>query len=363
MEVENSSVKPNIIYKKRSAWAAFFLTWLCTGLGHLYAGKPKRALFFFAITNTLFLILVLSPLLYHFNFILLFSILSLGMIFTVFVFYDAVRTAGSQSENYIMKRYNKWYLYLGIYIVTSLWISNVVIPIIQNNILQAYRNPSGSMKNTILVGDYILCDKNINSKQNKPQIEEVVIFNFPGMIDEVVPSEKIIYIKRIASVPGDTILIRNKAIYVNGKLLQNPETSISESSTMGLEYSNPRIFPAGSGWNEDNYGPLRIPKKGDVIEITANNYKQWKIFILRENHKIHLSIDSIVFIDDKPNSNYIVERNYYFVLGDNFNNSLDSRFFGFVPEENIIGKASYIYWSWDMDIPFSQLGRKISSIR
>jgi signal peptidase I len=70
-----------------------------------------------------------------------------------------------------------------------------------------------------------------------------------------------------------------------------------------------------------------------------------------------------VFIDGKENNQYTVERNYYFMMGDNRDNSLDSRFWGFVPRENIIGKALITFWSWDSNIPFSDFGRLVGSIR
>jgi signal peptidase I len=375
MEENNSSSENKIVYKKRSGWAAFFLTWLCTGLGHLYSGKPKRGLILFVIANLWAILLVISLICTPLSFsVQLGTILIIGAAFQIFIFYDAITIAIRQKETYVLKPYNKWYIYLGIYIITYIWIYEIFIPIVKSDIVEAYSTPTSSMENTLLIGDRIIVNKFIyglhtpfsNSyikKFNKPARNDPAVFVFPGFRDEVFPSDNVFYIKRIVCIPGDTLLIRRKAVYINGKFQKNPEGTKSNSKSLGLEISDPGIFPKGSGWNEDNYGPLRVPKKGDVIEITAKNYEQWKVFISREKHKINISNDSIVFIDDRPNSNYIVERDYYFVLGDNRNNSLDSRFWGFVPEENITGKASYIYWSWESDIPFSQFGRKINSIR
>jgi len=73
--------------------------------------------------------------------------------------------------------------------------------------------------------------------------------------------------------------------------------------------------------------------------------------------------DGKILIDDKETNQYTVQRNYYFAMGDNRDNSLDSRYWGFVPRENIVGKAWFIYWSWDSNINFADFFKLIKSIR
>jgi signal peptidase I len=96
-----------------------------------------------------------------------------------------------------------------------------------------------------------------------------------------------------------------------------------------------------------DYGPTFVPRQGDRIPLTVESVPAWKDFLEREQHRVEVSSDGKVLIDGKEQSEYPVQRNYYFMLGDNRGNSLDSRSWGFVPEDAIIGEALFVYWSWD----------------
>lgn len=249
--------------------------------------------------------------------------------------------------------------------------------------IEAYRIPTGSMEKTLLVGDFLLVNKFIygaTSPRNiplteirlpylrlpalrEPRMNDVVVFDFPGERDEIKPREIVSYIKRLIGEPGDTIKIINRIVYVNGKAMENPENSYFTSEVQGTNVVSSRLFPKGCGWNEDNYGPLRVPKKGDILKITPSNFEGWKIFIQREAHTLRLTSDNKVFIDEKETSDYVVERDYYFMMGDHRTNSSDSRFWGFVPRELIVGEAMLIYWSWEQDIPFADFWKLLSSVR
>jgi signal peptidase I len=185
----------------------------------------------------------------------------------------------------------------------AIFIALILALFIRTFVVQAFKIPSGSMKNTLLVGDHILVNKFIYGVRNpftrelwipvkKPERGDVVVFIYPQDREKD-------FIKRVVGVEGDTIQIINKNIYVNGKLFPNPE---------GIQHTDPDILPE-SLHPRDNMGPVTVPK-GKI-----------------------------------------------FVVGDNRDESYDSRFWGFVPVEDLKGEAFAIYWSWNSDKHWPRFGR------
>jgi signal peptidase I len=261
----------------------------------------------------------------------------------------------------------------------------IVAFIIKVFLFEAYRIPTGSMENTLLVGDFLLVTKftyGATTPRNipftdirvpfvklpgfkEPKLGDIIVFDFPGDRDEKISKEVLNYIKRCVGLPGDSLKVVNKVLYNNGVAFPNPPNSKFISPLQTANMSNPRIFPKGSGWNEDNYGPIRVPKEGDKIKIDSTNFESWRMFVIKEGRKIELRNDKKVYVDDKelPDGFYTVKRDYLFMMGDNRNNSLDSRFWGFMPKENVVGEAFLIYWSWDANIGFNEFFKLIGSIR
>jgi signal peptidase I len=228
-----------------------------------------------------------------------------------------------------------------------------------------YYIPSGSMKNTLLVGDRVFVNKigcyletpkyipftsveipHLHLKTGGVKKGDVVVFEYPGNRDEVIPREKDVnYVKRLVAVAGDELQIVDKNVYVNGKLQKYNDDVIYQNDLAPRGAVDDRIFPKSAPWNKDNYGPIRIPKAGDVIQLSTNNIDRWQTFIEREGHSVEL-VSGEIRIDGKPSTSYNVGRDYLFMMGDNRDNSEDSRFWGFVPVDNVIGTPFVVYASW-----------------
>lgn len=233
--------------------------------------------------------------------------------------------------------------------------------------IEAYRIPSSSMENTLLAGDFIIANKiifgitspleipilNIKipffefSGFRDPKRNEIILFKFPGNSDEIIPSENYNFIKRIVGLPGDTILIKKRDVFVNGIKQKFPVEAKNSSSLFRFEgQAVSKIFPKGKNWNEEFYGPIVVPQKGLTIKLSIYNFNEWENTINREfGSKAAVLKNNLIYIDNEIKSSYTFKKDYYFVLGDNRGNSFDSRFWGFVPRDLIIGNAIMIYFS------------------
>ena len=179
--------------------------------------------------------------------------------------------------------------------------------IIRSCVVQAFKIPSGSMEDTLVVGDHLLANKFIYGiklpftdarilKLRDPVRGDVIVFQYPEDRSKD-------FIKRVVGVPGDEIAVRNKQVFVNGVPYRNPHEVHKDAQLLTREQS-PR----------DNFGPVRVPAHS------------------------------------------------YFMMGDNRDRSYDSRFWGFITDSDIRGKAFIKYWSWDSDswrVRWERIGRLI----
>ncbi|MCE1188112.1 MAG: signal peptidase I [Ignavibacteria bacterium] len=266
--------------------------------------------------------------------------------------------------------------------VKSLLSAGIAALIIITFVVQNTRIPTGSMESTILVGDFVLVNKFIYGSSSpkyipltqikipwfslpavrEPKHADIVVFEFPGGPTEFEPAELgVPYVKRCIGLPGDTIQVINKVVFVNGKEFWIPPNIqyLPKDSLF-----RPQLFPLDKSWDEDNYGPYVVPKKNQVVHLTLENLIEWQMLIDREHGKRVVDVQNgVITIEGKPATTYTVKKDYFFMMGDNRNDSYDSRFWGPVSRDMIIGSAFVTLFSWDRNIPFSDPIALISSIR
>lgn len=180
---------------------------------------------------------------------------------------------------------------------------------------------------------------------------DVVVFNFPhpNNWDKVEMHILKYYIKRCVGLPGDTLTIVNGVYHVNnidyplGNI--DSQKRIEKRTEDSFDPNVLRSFPfdPALNWNIKNFGPLSIPKSGNQVAMNPTNYSLYKKLIeWEQNGKLEFKNDS-VYLNGKPITTYQFKKNYYFMAGDNGENSQDSRYWGMLPEEYIVGKA-WIIW-------------------
>lgn len=306
----------------------------------------------------------------------------------------------------------------------------IVVLIVRTLLFDLFRIPTPSMEENLLVGDYLFVSKlhygtrlpltlgipftsiylpGIKFPYTRlPGFAEVqrgdaIVFNYPPEDKPI--DRKMHYIKRVIGMPGETLAVRDKVVYINGEPLplgkgmqqawnvykEDARYRLSPARLRELDISTVQptrdptvvrvvatqeaieqvnawpwvkrvepfivpknagyssmMYPAGRGYTPDNYGPVHIPKKGETVTLTAQNWPVFEPVIVHdEGHEASMVSDNTFVIDGQQVSQYTFSQDYYFAMGDNRDNSQDSRFWGFVPMDHVVGKALFTYFSWD----------------
>ncbi len=246
--------------------------------------------------------------------------------------------------------------------------------------------------------------------------DDIVVFNYP--IDVAPISVKTNYIKRAVGLPGDDLKIENKVLYVNGEpsekydtIMQNYRVTVRDRIRLSpskvrdaggsivqrgenvhiinmtdevanemrtwseiegvevfilpddFEQFGRRGFNFSSGFtNHDNMHEFTVPYSGQEIQLSDENWHLYQDIIERYERNVVRRDNGDFVINGNPTNTYTIQQDYYFMMGDNRDDSEDSRYWGFVPEDHVIGKAGIIYFSWDSENVFPRFNRVFNLI-
>jgi signal peptidase I len=218
----------------------------------------------------------------------------------------------------------------------------LVVFLLRSFLVEPFKIPSGSMMPTLLVGDFILVNKYvygirlpiINKKIidiDRPRHGDVMVFRYPE-------DPSLDYIKRVIGVPGDRVAYRNKQLTINGQPVRLERAGEYNYVKSGLNYVTATLYREKLG----NHEHLSLVQP-DAPVVRLGEVRQ---FIGRDACRY-----------DEDGFSCVVPQGYYFMMGDNRDDSNDSRYWGFVPDRNIVGKAFMIWWNFD---DFKRIGKSIN---
>jgi signal peptidase I len=284
----------------RKPWIAVVLSLLSTGLGHIYCGKIVTGLALFLVSLLFAPVAVIVALLHPSTPVLLGLIASFLAIIGVYLFavLDAYGLARRQREEYVPRDYNRAVVYV-LFILVGVSYPPLIVHYLRSNVFEAFVIPTASEQPNILPGDRVLVNKLV-LRGRYPQRGEVVVFRVPH-------NRRQNWIKRIIALPGDTVAVRGNEVFLNGKKLERDRVPAASLPSQGRD----EVFM------ESNSGSRYLVQFSPTEKATAN------------------------FAEKK------VPEAMCFVLGDNRNDSSDSRDFGFVPLGEVFAVFQYIYYPAD----------------
>jgi signal peptidase I len=290
-------------------------------------------------------------------------------------------------------------------------------------VFEAYRIPSESMEDTLLVGDFVFVSKLAYGPHvwgrhlpgyTAPRRGDVAVFHYPPGLETRL-EDRMPYVKRVVGLPGDTVAVVAKRTVVNGSRVpeppqgrrfwqvrtNGPPPAPETLAAAGLDLTPERLadglwlvdanadeaarlaglagvdelsvylrqpgdgsaaFPVSERYSLDDYGPVIVPRRGLTVALDEASVGLYRVAITRdEGHTLERSATGIL-LDGRPAERYTFAEDYLFVLGDHRDDSADSRTWGFVPVRNLIGRASWLYLSWDAEaraVRWDRIGRAV----
>ncbi len=370
-------MKSNVSYQKASRshkfynrkwWLAFFLSLIIPGLGQIYNGQTRKGILFVCLAISLPLLIILATSLHiptPFNILL-----------PLFPMFLIPLDAAFQALN--SRNISEFKLDIRILMNTLLLIlfAFVILKLSNRLLFESYRIAEDEMSPTLFKNDFILIEKfsalkflQSSSLYKAPSPDDLLFFRYP--LDE-----KRYFIKRCIALPGQTVEVRNGAVLIDGEPegILTREEGVIMLPGMTSPFETFRVkTDSGKSFSilqipdmvvpVDNYGPVKIPRKGERVVFPFHNEDEWLAYVKLiqfENHTFSRKPGSNeVYIDGKVALDYVVAHDYYFVLGDNRDKNQDSRDWGFLAGDNIIGRPSTIYFSWRPEVVSNLFWSKI----
>ncbi len=304
-------------YKKRHVWVSVVLSFFGSGLPLIYCGNLKGGILLLLATFVFeYIFLISNAFIMTFTWLVISVIISLAVFAGILIFNIRYTNKANYDKSPRIRKTWLWiiFVFLGLNILSSF-----SSDFIKATIIESYRIPSGAMERTLLKGDYLLANKFIYGSKltilltdiklpacDEPKPGDIIIFKYPM-------DQKQNYIKRVVAIGGDKIKIFNKQLFVNDQYIPPPPGSQFMDST--------HVYPH---FNEGKWG-MGIRDNMPVKEVPIG---------------------------------------YLFIMGDNRDNSADSRFWGFLDRKLVIGKPMYIFFSWDSEkhrIRWERIGLRLDN--
>ena len=263
------------------------------------------------------------------------------------------------------------------------WIAILIVVrfLLQTTTIASFRVPTDSMQPTLLPGDNILVNKTIMGARifdiweavedkevkihrlpgiRKVKRDDVLVFHYPYPVrkDSLSMDMLLYYVKRCIALPGDTVEIRKGSYWINGTRKDKRFARMS----VELQAKNERQWNVALGWTVQQLGPLPVPAKGQTVMMDTMAVKMYGRLIEWEQKKPLVVHGNSIALGDSLITRYQFKENYYFMGGDNLENSRDSRYWGLVPESFVVGVATRIWKSvspHDGEIRWDRVMKKI----